>query len=77
MIQIEKNIPMPNLGKNRRAVKYPFMQMEVGDSFFVELEHNHKNHNTLSTAAYQAAKRLGVVFTKQKVENGYRVWRVK
>lgn len=76
MIQIEKNIPIPNQGKRKRAVKYPYMQMGVGDSFFIECEHGKKNDNKISASAYIAAKKLGVKFTKQKVEGGYRVWRI-
>lgn len=32
-IRIEKNIPMPVVKKQN---KYPFAEMEVGDSFFVK-----------------------------------------
>jgi hypothetical protein len=76
MIQIEKNIPIPNQGKGKRSVKYPFMQMEKGDSFFIECEYNKKNDNKLASSVYAMSKKLGVQFTKQKVEGGYRIWRI-
>jgi hypothetical protein len=74
MIEIDKGIPMPALGS---AKKYPFKDMEVGDSFFVE--ENEKNgdinaiQKRLSVSAYGYRPRK---FSALKVEGGVRVWRI-
>lgn len=68
-MKVDKGIPAPKL---RESVTYPYAEMEVGDSFYVE-------GGTLNRMCYQnrrAAVRLGWVFTVRKVEGGVRVWRV-
>lgn len=37
-IKVEQNIPIPPIAQNARVSKYPYMQMEVGDSFSVSAE---------------------------------------
>lgn len=72
MIEIEKGIEMPDrpLGK---PPKYPWREMEVGDSFFVP------NMNTadFGGGASTAGKRLGKKFSCRREGNGVRVWRVE
>lgn len=68
-MKVEKGIPAPVL---REVVKYPYEDMEVGDSFYVE-------GGTLNKLCYQNRKAgiaLGWKFTVRKVEGGVRVWRV-
>jgi hypothetical protein len=71
MITIDKNIPFPE-----RKRHYPFVEMEVGDSFFTK-----KNRNAISAIARYWAKRLNCKFsTAEVVEQGVegvRVWRTK
>lgn len=64
MIAIEKNVPVP-----ARAFKseYPFAEMEVGDSFFVE----GRKHVAVKNAAAQT----GYTFKAKTVDGGCRVWR--
>lgn len=68
-IQIDKNIAIPV------KLKYPFNEMEVGDSFYGEGEVRTK----LSTAAYLWCKKNNNdwKFITRRYENGYRVWRTK
>ena len=63
-IIIEKYIPLPG-----RALKssFPFEQMEVGDSFFVDTQ------KTVATKS--AERRLGFQFKAKQVNGGCRVWR--
>lgn len=71
-IVVEKNVPMPPPPRNHR--KYPWDEMEVGDSFFIKGSTSGK----LSTAAWAAAKtRPGWKFITRKVEGGAAIWRVK
>jgi hypothetical protein len=68
--KIDKNIPTPI----QRYCKYPFKDMEVGDSFFVDS----KSNNMLSVAKYFAKQRkLDWVFTVRKENGGTRIWRIK
>lgn len=63
MIKIDKNIPIPP--KRGRPKKYPFDEMEVGDSCLV------KTKGVLS-------RRIdGKRFTTRTVKGGVRVWRVE
>ncbi len=72
--EIEKGIEIP-------GSKYPFMKMEVGDSFFVESKLNElaKNRNVLSAACYVFGQKTKSKskFTVRKVEGGLRCWRIK
>lgn len=72
--EIEKNVPMPE--KHVRW-KYPFDQMEVGDSFFVV----NKDTTQMSALCKRAGKRLTARFTTAKAERGaevgVRVWRME
>lgn len=36
MIQIDKGIPIPPKGERTTRQKYPFREMEIGDSFHVD-----------------------------------------
>jgi hypothetical protein len=71
MIIIDKDIPFP--GRKRH---YPFIEMEVGDSFFTK-----KSRSTIAAIARYWGKRLNCKFsTADVVENGVegiRVWRIK
>jgi len=58
--KIEKNIPMV---KDR----FPFSQMETGDSFLVD-------DGTLKGSLYQTANRAKVRIATKSEGNGYRVW---
>lgn len=71
---IEKDVPLPE--KNVRW-KYPFDQMEPGDSFFVA----NRDTTQMSALCKRAARRLEARFvtaTATKGEQtGVRVWRLE
>lgn len=71
--KIEKGVPVPPL-RVERISKYPFKEMEIGDSFEVneKIEFS-RVRNSLST--YSA--RSGRKFVTRKTENGGRIWRVE
>ncbi|MDP9196110.1 MAG: hypothetical protein M3O22_04985 [Pseudomonadota bacterium] len=71
---IEKGIAIPTIvrGRARSPEKYPWSQMEVGDSFFTPAG----AAKYLNRAAQVAGKRLGRKFSVRKVEGGQRTWRV-
>lgn len=78
MYEIEKGIDYP---ENWCARKYPFAEMEIGDSFLVPIEEI-KNRsaeyvrNSILGSARQ--KRMpGKKFRTRKLEEGIRVWRIE
>jgi hypothetical protein len=78
MYEIEKNIPMKTRGK------YPFNEMEVGDSFFVPNPfHNKARQAALARNGKRYRKRAGKTqrfVTRTAVHmtaTGVRIWRVE
>ena len=69
--KIEKGVPMPD-NRNYGATRYPFRQMEVGDSLFVPGQ----TTATFSGVPGGWARRAGFKFACRTVEGGVRVWRV-
>ncbi len=68
--KIEKGIPVPEMGE---ASKYPFSQMEIGDSFLIP---NKKTSQTgYMTNKY--ALKYGRKFVSRQVGNDVRVWRTE
>lgn len=66
-MKIEKGVPMPKSGRK----KYPFGQMEVGDSFYTE------NHfRTVAPSACGYGQRHGKKFSVRKEGEGTRCWRI-
>lgn len=70
--QIEKNVPLPPKSQPGRKEKYPFREMEVGDSFLVT---DQKKQPSVTGAG----KKYGMTFVSRTVVEGgvkgYRVWR--
>lgn len=73
-MKIEKGIPFPeNDGRGQRA-KYPWSEMEVGDSIFVatDLELLHGSVSAARGYAYRHGKKV----TASAVDGGVRIWRI-
>lgn len=71
-IQIEKGVPFPS---GRGDAIYPFMEMEVGDSFQATVAGAREDARLRAKAA---KPREGRKFACRKVgENTIRVWRIK
>lgn len=74
---IEKGIPITD-GRKGSKEKYPWSQMEIGDSFFVPS----KSKNTLRSSRVHANKAGKGVFKSSELDDetqgpGVRVWRIK
>lgn len=65
--KIEKDVPIPPKNAGRGS-KYPFPEMEVGDSILVELKQ--------SSAATLTRAIPDMKFATRKVEGGTRIWRI-
>ena len=80
--QIERNVPLPAKGSaNAARTIYPFKQMEVEDSFFVELKEGDNLpalQRRLVAAVTSYRRRNGEgKFVVRQVEDGVRVWRTE
>ena len=69
-IEIQSDVPMPKLPAH---AKYPWVKMQVGDSFFVPGQTSQNFGGTLDNAR----KSTGRKFTVRKVDGGIRVWRLE
>lgn len=74
-MHIEKNVPITKarVGSGRPA-KYPFRDMEVGDSLFAE---GQNAQGRLTIAARGWARTHNAKFVARTVEGGCRVWRIE
>ncbi len=82
-VKIEKGIPLGPLGRTGMGAprKYPFPDMEVGDSFVALLTDSRCSGMTgLQNAIWQSAKAVigtGKIATRMlETRDGFRVWRV-
>lgn len=72
-MQIEKNIPMP-LQVRGAPRKYPFYDMDVGDSvFFPSVSSTASNEYR---AAINAGRNHGMRFSARNIDGGLRIWRI-
>lgn len=69
MLHIESTVPLPD---DRPRLKYPFDDMQVGDSFLITDAGMVKNARS---AAWMYSKRHRMKFSCRKVDGGWRVWR--
>lgn len=67
VIQVEKGVQLPQ----NKGLKYPFRNMEIGDSIFIN-----KPRGYVATMAYSVAKRIGIKVSTREENGGTRVWRV-
>lgn len=83
-MKIDKNIPIPNVCENRQGAngysKYPWRDLEVGDSFAVPFLTPKSQSRITALAAYQSRARGHKYVTRVTNEAGkkmVRLWRVK
>lgn len=81
--EIDKTQPIPKNTKGRPRI-YPFMEMEVGDSFVVPLTDEllcgeNRNARLLRSAATAYTRKFGGKFTVriERAKNVTRCWRVE
>jgi len=71
--RIEKGVPLPGKGGAGGARKYPFPDMEVGDSFPIPQGLNER----VGMAASQYGLRYHIKLSVRKTPDGsYRCWRI-
>jgi hypothetical protein len=68
-MKIDKDIPVP---KSTRARKWPFIEMDIGDSvFFAEEQVNGKAYR----AAMSVGRRQHRKYVARREDEGLRIWR--
>lgn len=74
-MKIEKGITPPRVfkGFGTTFAKYPFAEMEIGDSVFFE---GQDNNGKARWAMDKVQQRHGLKFTSAKQDGGLRIWRV-
>lgn len=82
MFVIEKNIPAVTRGRRKGVTKYPFGDMEKGDSFFVPFMG--KTPSGIRGSIYHLAKkffgekgRVSIAEVENEGVKGVRVWLIK
>lgn len=73
MLPIDKGIPMPNRPGVGGVRKYPFYDMEIGDSFGLTCKEDARR---AVACAASNNKRTGFKFSIQKHGTGWRCWRI-
>lgn len=71
-IEIQKNIPVPKKALTHGNTKYPFNEMEVGDSFLIAGSKQNCHSATAGANFRYPTKRFKVL----KTDEGYRCWRM-
>lgn len=79
MFKIEKNVKMDQW--RERIRKYPFKEMDIGDSFLFPCSESEREKHTARYTIYAAIgyfkkKNSGYKFSVRSVDGGFRVWRV-
>jgi hypothetical protein len=72
MLKIDKDIPPPKQYGRAAVQKYPWKEMEIGNSFLVK-----QVGPSFPAQARNASRLYGRKFVARKVSGGYRVWRVE
>lgn len=79
-MQIEKNIPLPPRAYDKagRNARYPFPDMEIGDSFILKLSADPKKakRGAISCLMSYHARKRGAKYAGRRLPEGLRVWRV-
>jgi hypothetical protein len=69
--KIDKNVPLWKQARRAETYKYPFLDMETGDSFFFE------GDDKKAKSVRASGHRMGVKVAFRREGNGYRCWRVE
>ena len=75
-MELERGVPFPSQSLRVSKYKFPLGEMEVGDSFHVEVK-----SVTFLNSARSLISRYGKAFSRKfatrVVDDGFRVWRIE
>lgn len=78
--EILKGIPVPASGYEARSKrKYPFGEMEIGDSVFIPDWPKDKKGDFIHSSCYSKSYKVGLIGRKTIRDGveGYMIWRIK
>lgn len=74
MFKIEKNVALPASWGRAGSKKYPFGEMQVGDSFTAQVKQTRLSNAAATYARYHGG---GLKFTTRKIDDANtRIWRI-
>jgi hypothetical protein len=75
-LEVERGIAIPPMrrGFRRRSIHYPFVALEIGESFLVP---RGADQRVVASMCLYWKKKIGRVFTTRTVDGGIRVWRIE
>lgn len=78
-IQIDKGIPLPIIKRKPPGAKskYPFLLLDIGDSFLFSSEDSQSKRYNIATAISSYKKSAKIQLKWAPTEEGIRVWRIK
>jgi len=75
-MEVEKGVPFPGQSMRVSKYKFPLGEMEIGDSFYVEIK-----SETFLSSARSLISRYGKTFKRKfatrAMDGGFRVWRIE
>ena len=78
-IQVDKGIPLPIIKRKPPGAKskYPFLLLDIGDSFLFSSEDNQVKRCNIASLISNYKKNAKIEFKWAPTEEGIRVWRIK
>lgn len=74
---VDKGVPLPNPRvRGGKLIKYPWDELQVGDSFFVPTG-SVKNIQVMRSNCHQRSQRSKHRYIVREVTGGYRIWRTE
>jgi hypothetical protein len=73
---IEKGIPLPRGGKGGSGRKYPWRDMEIGESVLISCDDGETPAKVVARLGASLAYAAPRKFTRRREKRGVRVWRI-
>lgn len=74
---IEKNVEIPSELGRKKKYNFPFLSMEIGDSFFVSGAGRTGEIESAKVQMTSIKKKSSLEFTSKTYPDGLRIWRIK
>jgi len=75
-MELERGVPFPSQSLRVSKYKFPLGEMEIGDSFFVEVKTD-QFLNSARSLISRYGKTFSRRFATRVMDNGFRVWRIE
>jgi hypothetical protein len=75
-MEVEKGVPFPSHGPRVSKYRFPLGEMEIGDSFFVEVK-SMTFLNSARSLISRYSREFNRKFATRTMDGGFRVWRIE